>query len=157
LFQLTKDLIIVWASWIRDLLSLQFNVSGASSLWLVLFFLCFAITLVIRRVVVLPLGLFHGEDGAYNWEKISQTILILGLYIFLLNQIFIQPMPVWIPQQILKALGGFDNTFPTLAGRTSFVEKRVYDIFPWIWYLGPIVVMYIVYLKIRIESYNDKK
>ncbi|MEI6728294.1 MAG: hypothetical protein WCK98_01500 [bacterium] len=118
-----------------------FNFIESGRFWLFFLFFCFIITFLIRRFVVEPLGFFIEEEGDDTWwENVIMAILILGLYIYLLNQLFTFPMPEWTPEWLARLLGGYKNTFLAFSSQTE--EQLSWPILPWIWYIGPIVFMY---------------
>ena len=142
LFELTKEWIISLTTWVINVVEteLGYKVNNPST-WLFLFFVCFLITFLIRRYIVYPLGFYINEEGAPTWELIVLGCLVFGSYIYLLNQVFDQPMPSNWPKQLLKLVDGYKNTFSVSQTNQSLVERNTWAIVPWLWTVGPILFM----------------
>jgi len=136
-----------WAEFSRGVLitflSNLFNqdFSVGASLWWIFFFSMLAITLIIRRFIVEPLGFFiDSEDGAVWWDLLLMFLLVFGFYIFLLNLTFKYAMPSQFNLEVIRFLGGYRNTYlpgdpNPLAGSNPYIT--------WFWYLAPLAYMYI--------------
>ena len=142
LFNLMKDVIIGWVTWLVSVIKVTTGATlqGNGPLWFSLFFVCFAITFLIRKFVVQPLGFYINQEGGNNVELILLLLLVLGSYIYFLNQVFTQPLPEW-PVWLLKLVDGYKHTY--MVTQVSGVEERNAWVFvPWLWNLGPIAFMY---------------
>jgi hypothetical protein len=130
-------------TWLISALKVSVGVSvNNTSTWFALFFVCFAITWAIRVIIVEPLGFYINDEGAPFWELIILTLLVLGFYVYLLNQVFDYPMPETLPKFVLQAVDGYKNTYVvTSAG--SIEERNTWAIVPWLWNFGPITFMYV--------------
>lgn len=114
------------------------NANGSWVPWLCLFLACFAIVSLIRKFVVMPLGLYVKEEGAVSWELAVLTFLVFGSLLYYLNIYFKQPMPADLPETFVKLFGGYH-------GNISYQEAKVWSVVPYIWTLGPILFMYIMH------------
>lgn len=143
LFNLIQDLINSWVTWLVSATKVATGISLQSSgqLWLALFFVCFVITAIIRKFVVQPLGFFINDEGAPTWELWVTLFLVLGAYVYFLNQIFAQPMPKEWPIWLLKLVDGYKNTFFVTSSDSA--ENQTWVIVPWLWNIAPITFMYV--------------
>ncbi len=143
LFRLIKDSINVWVTWLISAIKVSTGATlqGNAPLWLSLFFVCFAITFLIRKFIVQPLGFYINDEGATNVELWVTLFLILGAYIYFINQVFSQPMPTELPVWIMKLVDGYKHTFVTTSV-TSIEENNTWVIVPWLWNIAPIAFMY---------------
>jgi hypothetical protein len=134
-FRLVDNLIIDWSVWLNRILSqLTGNVfQGQNMLWFVFFLACFSITMLIRRFFVQGLGFFTDQEGAPTWELTFLTFLVLGGYIYNLNQIFLQPMPTWIPSFLVGMLNGV---------KVAGASPPNWEIIPWLWDITPILFLF---------------
>jgi len=136
LFQLIETQIINWADFVSNIFTnLTSNpVDSVTETWLIFLFSCFIITALIRQFIIEPLGFAVEDTEAPGWETAILAILVFGFFVYHLNLIFTQEaMPLWIPDFIVKAVGGFKpNTVRT-----------VYNFVPWFWNLGPIIFLYL--------------
>jgi hypothetical protein len=128
-------------------LGISVDQSSANSIfWLCFFLTCFVITLLIKKFITDPLGFYIHEEGAPIWQHAILIIVVLGGYIYLLNQAFSQPMPTkWMPAEVIKLLDGAKHTYST--NYNSVEEANTWAIVPWIWNLGPLIVMYLFTFK----------
>jgi hypothetical protein len=111
-------------------------------LWLVLLGSAIVLAVIIRQFIVEPLGLFIDNEES-GWEAFVLTILILGFYIYILNQNFTYSMPQdwWMPTWLIRLLGGYRNTFTPFISQAEYVEP--WFLIKWLWYLGPIGFLYV--------------
>lgn len=146
LFQLpmVKEVIKGTATWLISALKVAAGIEiSNTSAWLTLFLVCFCITFAMRRFVVYPLGFYINDEGAPTWELIALALLVLGFYIYLLNQVFIdQPMPASWPRFLLRLLDGYKNTF-SVATPATIEERNTWAVVPWFWLVGPLTFMYV--------------
>lgn len=148
LFQLIHDQVIAWTSWVLITLNTAFGwvVSGDGPIWFALFLMCFGITTLIRQLIVMPLGFYNDNESARNWELWVLLLLILGFYIYLLNNVFqSQNMPPELPAWFVRLVGGTRGS--TLLSAQAFQESNTWTIIPWLWNIGPIAFMYYIHLK----------
>jgi hypothetical protein len=144
-FQVAQDLIGRVAAWILSLLSsLNFKIQTDGPIWLVLFFVCLVITLLIRKFVVEKLDLFAKGEFEKSWQIWFFGMLVLGFFIYILNLSFpSQPMPrEWWPKWFIRFLGGYKNSYPEEYVITV-EEVNLWSIVPWIWHIGPIAFLYL--------------
>ena len=144
LFQLIKEPIVnIWTTWFMSFLKSVFKIDATSRgiAWLSLLFICFVIVFIVRRFVVEVLNLYADDESYTNWEVGFLTLLVLGFFIYTVNQVFSQPMPSeWFPEFAVKLFGGQSNTNSVF---TYTVEDRnVWTIVPWLWTVGPLAFMY---------------
>jgi len=155
LFQLISDLVIKWSNWIASVLTTtaRLDVQGDGTLlWLVFFFTTFIFTFLIRRFVVQSLGFYIDTEGAPYWELIILFFIVFGFDIYLLNQVFSQPMPTQLfPQPLIYFLDGGRNTFPT---GNNVAISNTWSFVPWFWNIFPLVFMY-VRTKLVIKKESD--
>lgn len=138
------NLVLGVATWLISFVTVTASTSVAdSNVWYFLFFVCLCITTLIRRLIVHPLGFFINDEGAPAWELGVLTALILGFYIFLLNQVFIDtPMPSNIPTLLVRAVDGYYNSYQ-MNSQTTLEVRNTFAIVPWFWYIAPISFMYV--------------
>jgi hypothetical protein len=138
---LFDDTIYKISTWLVSFVKVFFNLSvNNTSAWMSLFVVCFAITFVLRRFVVEPMGFYISEEGAPGWELAVLLVLVLGFYIYMLNQNFDQPMPETWPKNLLKLLDGYKHTYTPTA--TSIEERNTWLIVPYFWTITPLAFMY---------------
>jgi hypothetical protein len=135
LFGLSKNLVLTWYNWFSSFIA-NFTEDGLqnnTATWFVFFLSCFSITLLIRHFVIQPLGFFVEEEDAPKWELWILLFLVLGGYIYNLNQIFLQPMPSWLPNFLVSMMGGIkpDQIIST------------WNWAPWLWNIGPVVFLFV--------------
>ncbi len=139
-----KELLTQISTWLLSVLAnFNFNVVGNGPIWLVFFVSSVILTLIVQMFVVFPLGLYINKDIGFNSniEKTILFILIFGSQIYLLNEIFRQPMPSeWLPQWVIKALGGEFNTYRVT--KSSGFSENAWVAMQYIWYLGPTAFLY---------------
>lgn len=143
LLSLFQDAIRNIVSWLISVVKVTTGATlqGNESLWFTLVFVCFVITFLIRRYVVEPLGFYINQEGATNVELGIMLFLVVGAYIYFINQVFQQPMPLNWPIWILKLVNGYKNTY-SVTSVQSIEESNTWIIVPWLWNLGPILFMY---------------
>jgi hypothetical protein len=143
LFQPGTDLIYKWSTWVISAIQTfgGYVVDGNGPTWVILLFVCFAVTFCIKKFVVDKLGMSIDDKGGEPAELVVGTILIFGMYIYMLNTLFIrQPMPTeWLPDFIVFLMGGARNSFVN-TGLTQ-AEANTWAILPWFWYIGPIAYL----------------
>lgn len=141
--QFIENIITTIAGWLISFLAYftGANLRGNGPLWASLFFTCLFFTFLIKKYIVVPLGFYIKEESAKSWEDWALGFIVLGFYIYLLNIIFSQPMPLW-PVWFVRLLGGYRNTYLEDYTRT-IEEQNVWSILPWLWHLGPIAFMYV--------------
>jgi hypothetical protein len=146
LFQLptVTDIVLNIATWLISFMTVTTIASVENSnVWYFLFFVCLCITTLIRRLIVYPLGFYINDEGAPAWELAVLAVLVLGFYVFLLNQVFVNtPMPSNIPPLIVRAVDGYYNSFQ-FNSQTSVEVRNTFVIVPWFWYIFPISFMYV--------------
>lgn len=131
------------SAWIINFLFIILSIQiPTGSVWIILFLVCFFITSLLRRFVVYPLGFYINDEGAPVWELVALSLIVLGFYIYLLNQVFAEPMPQQTPKALLHFLDGYKNTYRSLSP-TSTQELVTWSIVPWFWYVFPITFMYV--------------
>jgi hypothetical protein len=143
LFQLIPNAIIKWSNWIASSLTTIFKVDlqDNNKLWLVFFVTTFFITFLIRRFLVQPLGFFISDEGAPYWELFILFFIVLGFNIYLLNQVFSQPMPTgWMPQGLIYFLDGGKNTYTS---SSDVAVKNTWSFVPWFWHIFPLAFMFV--------------
>lgn len=140
-----KELLTQISTWLLSVLaSLNFNVIGNGPIWLVFFVSTVVLTMIVQIFVTVPLGFYINKDIGLNsnFEKAILFILIFGSQIYLLNEIFRQPMPSeWLHPWIIKALGGETNTYKILGNKYGLSENA-WAIMQYLWYLGPTLYLY---------------
>jgi hypothetical protein len=143
LFQLEglRWLVTVLHSWLANTLQTltTFPIQGWIY-WLVLLIAAFIIVTILKIFIIDPLELHANDADSRGWQVYFFAFIVLGLFIYILNLNFSQPMPSEIPGFIIKMLEGSRNT--PGAEISSSAEGNFYSIFPWIWQLGPIIFMY---------------
>jgi hypothetical protein len=143
LFQLLNGVVQDLTTWLVSALKTTAGISiNNTSIWICLFFVCFFITFLIRKFIVQPLGFYIRDEGAPSWELFVLVLLVLGFYIYLLNQVFDQPMPSSWPTSLLKLVDGYENTFAN-AGNAPLEERNTWSVVPWLWNIGPIGFMFV--------------
>lgn len=135
LFGLLDNLVLDWHKWLSNFVA-NFTENGIQSqtaIWLIFFLACFSITLIIRHFIIQPLGFYVEEEGAPNWELTVLLFLVLGGYIYNINQVFGQSMPSWLPNFLVSMLGG------------AKLEETVavWDFMPWVWNIGPVLFLFV--------------
>ena len=139
-----KELLTQISTWLLSLLAnFNFNVIGNGPIWLVFFVSSILLTSAIQMFIVIPLGFYINKDIGFNSniEKITLFVLIFGSQIYLLNEIFRQPMPSeWLPQWIIKAFGGEFNTYRI--AKSSGFSENAWAAMQYIWYLGPTLFLF---------------
>jgi hypothetical protein len=145
LFQLIKEPIVnIWTTWFMSFLKSVFKVDAASRgvAWLSLIFICFVIVFIVRRFVVEVLNLYSDDEKYKPWESGLLALLIFGFYIYVVNQVFDQPMPrEWFPDLVIKLLGGTATGISLVTGSTE--DRNLLTIVPWLWTIGPLAFMYV--------------
>ncbi len=135
LFRLINGQIIRWSNFVGKMISSAFEnpIDSVGESWLVFVFSCFIITLLIRRIIIQPLGMYIKEEDAPGWELLILFILVFGSYLYNLNQIFTQPMPTWVPGFLVRLVDGVK------VGEAQLIP---WFFVPWLWDLGPILFMF---------------
>ena len=135
-FELVQNWVVRWSNWVTEVIGNITNapMNSTGALWVSFILACFLITLLIRRFIIAPLGFFIDEEGAPGWETTVLTFLILGFYLYQINQIFSQPMPNWIPTFLVRAVGGF---------KTTVLVAPPWQAMAWFWNIGPIFFMFV--------------
>lgn len=155
LFQLISDSVIKWSNWLASVFTtvLKINIQGNSNmLWLIFFLTTFIITLLIRKFIVQPLGFYIHTEGAPIWELIILFFIVLGFDIYLINQVFSQPMPAdWFGQPLIYFLDGGQNTYPA---NSNISIRNAWSFVPWFWNIFPLLFMY-VRTKLVIKKEGD--
>ena len=141
---MTERLIQNWVTWIVSVLSslggVTFEDPGYS--WFVLFLVCFLVTVIVAIYIIRPLGFYMSEEGGPGWELFIFGFLVFGSFLFLINQVFDQPMPTSIlPTWIIRLFGGYESTFVNAS--SDVATANTWSFLPWMWYLGPILFLYI--------------
>jgi hypothetical protein len=153
LFQLIKDPIVtIWTTWFMSFLKSVFKIDSASTgiAWLSLVFICFVLVFIIRRFVVEVLNLYSEDQPYKNWEAGFLGFLVLGFFIYTVNQVFNQPMPSeWFPDFVIKLLGGQSTS--SLVSYT-IEDRNVWTIVPWLWTVGPLAFMYLMTIASKFQT-----
>ncbi len=108
--------------------------------WFLMLFAAFLIITLLKIFIIDPLELHANDSDTRNWQVWLFAFLVLGLFIYILNLNFSQPMPSEFPGFVVKIFQGSRNT-PGVE-INSVAESNFYSIFPWIWQLGPMMFMY---------------
>jgi hypothetical protein len=146
-FGLIKGTVLDIASWVYSLVvttgGIQPDLSSANSyFWLAFFITCLLITIFIKKVIVDGLGLHMSDTGGEVWQVAIVLVIVLGSYVYLLNQSFEQAMPTkWMTPEMIKLFDGADYTYDIPPDRT-LEESNIWAISDWLWRLGPIVAIY---------------
>jgi hypothetical protein len=117
-------------------------------LWYCLFIVSLVLTVALKSFVVDKLGFGIVQDSK-GWETFASFAIIMGFFVFVINQAFVQPMPDSIPLWLVKILGGEKSS--TL-GLRSANEAVVWSIIPWIWTFAPIAVFFYPAIKTKPKS-----
>ncbi len=150
LFRLMKETIIQWTRWFVSFVKV---VSGATvqseaGLWFSLLFVCTLISIFIYYIVF-TLDIYSNDTDNQIWDDIVLFFLILGMYVYFVNQVFTsQPMPHIWPKFIINIFGGYENTFGSIASD----EKTAWSIVPWLWTLGPLIFMFFRKVILRLDK-----
>ncbi|NJK71163.1 MAG: hypothetical protein HC932_02805 [Thermales bacterium] len=117
----------------------------------VFFLICFLIVWILRKFIVQPLGFYVNGTASSGFEIILLSFFVLGFFIYSINRLFPEySMPAVIPGPILKLLGASQTEF-----FRSTEERNVWSVVPWLWYFGPIAVMYSMFINEKIHSSKD--
>lgn len=144
IFSLMGNIITNWVRQLAVFLGGNFgsDLEVFPKFWLVFLFFCMFITLLLRRFIVKPLGFFNDEDGAPWWDLAIFAFLVMGYYIFMLNQTFSFAMPTeWFNVWWIRLFGGYQNSF---APNSNIPEEIAsgWRFVRWFWYLGPLSWLY---------------
>jgi hypothetical protein len=144
-FQPLRDIIANVTNFLVRVLNniLAIKIIDGNGLWIVLFFVCFIITFAIQRFFVAATGMQITKDGGKSIEIYALALLLIGLYLYVLNKIFIdQPMPTFFPDKIVYLLGGAENTFTLNSQQRS--ELVIWTVFQgFFFHLGPLFIFWI--------------
>ena len=117
--------------------------------WVLLYSVVFLLTILVKRLVIDPLGI--GADGGFvkDWFKYVMLVFVLGQIAYYYNTTFcnLGPMPKFVPEQIAEILGG--NLDTGIIGATGCREetKEYFNgdiwkyLIPAIWNLGPLAFL----------------
>ncbi len=142
IFQLIPDLLFTWTQWILSVFAtnIQFEAIGETTVWWALLCVCMAITFMIRKFIIQPLGFYVNGNASSDGELVILSILCLGFYLYSFNTLFPEyTMPATF--NLINILLGDSRNFLTVE------ERDIWTIVPWIWYIGPIAYMFSMYLR----------
>jgi hypothetical protein len=142
IFRLIPDLLFTWTTWFLSFFaqSLSVEVLNEGAVWWCLLLVCMSITFIVRKFVVEPLGFYVNGNATSASELLVLAFLILGFYLYSFNILFPEYMMPDSPEIIRVLLG--DNI-----GNGNIIDANAWSIVPWIWYLGPVLFMYTMFLK----------
>jgi hypothetical protein len=142
-FQPLHDMIIKIADFLIRMLTLvNIRISDQNGIWVVLFGVCFLLTLTIKNFFVDNLSINIDKDGGGSTERAILGFLIVGLYLYVFNRVFTeQPMPTYFPKFAVNLFGGYADTF-TMSGE-SFSNNTWIMIHGILWHLGPVATFWI--------------
>jgi hypothetical protein len=130
--------------------ALNIKVEGTDNIWWALFLVSFLVVLVIKQTAIAPLGFFVNEESNVNWEKWLLLALVVGCLIYNINILFPEYlMPQIIPNFVVKLLNGNKAGLPLPTSSDLLLSNFVAPI---LWNVGPIVLMWVMYLKSKISS-----
>jgi len=158
IFRPAEPLIYTWAQWLISAIETfsGYIIIGNGPTWLVLFFVSFLITFLIKSIIVDYLGMSVDDSGGKYPELLFTLLLIMGMYIYMMNDVFsAQPMPAeWLPEVLITLLGGYNNTYALSLNQANIASQNTWSILPWLWYVGPIAF---IYLRILTSRYAAAK
>lgn len=142
IFRLIPDLLFTWTSWLVSFAASTFTLDPTNQgiIWWCLLLVCMTITFIIRKFVVQPLGFYVNGNAVNNSELFILALLVLGFYLYSFNTLFPEYVMPQSPAFIRVLLGEQDNFL-------SPASSNAWSIVPWIWYAGPVVFMYSIFLK----------
>ena len=144
-FQPLRDVIVIIANFFVKMLNsiLAIKIADNNGLWIVLFATCFIITFAIQKFFVSSTGLQITKDGGRGIEIYLLMLILIGLYLYVLNKIFIdQPMPTFFPDKVVYLVGGAENTFSLTAQQRS--ELVIWSVIQGVlFHLGPIIMFWV--------------
>ena len=143
LFQLLRGPIQMLATWIKSSLDvlINVNINNTGNQWLFLVGLCVLLTLMIRMLLIEPLGLNIKNESQSGWETFLTAFFVFGFFIYTINLNFTQPMDSKWPDLFIKLTYGWPNLYGNISMKGS--EMTFLQIVPWLWIVGPMVCFYI--------------
>ena len=111
--------------------------------WVLFYFICLVILILVRQFIVEPLTLFVDTDEGKGWEAAVLIFILFGFYAYLLNQMFDYAMPRewWSPSWLVRLFGGYRATY--LPSISPDIYQEDWWFLPWFWFISPIALIFV--------------
>ena len=144
IFRLIPEMLFTWTEWLLSFFANTFVADPTTltqgSVWWCLLLVCMSITFIIRKFVVQPLGFYVNGDAVNSSELVILALLVLGFYLYSFNTLFPEYVMPASPAFLRVLLGEQDNSL-------TVIDSNTWSIVPWIWYAGPVLFMYSIFLR----------
>jgi hypothetical protein len=154
LFTLLPKVLVNWVTWLISFSknTLSIEITSAGGVWICFFLVCLFIVWILRKFIVEPLGFYVNGTASSLLETLILGFFILGFFIFSINRLFPEyPMPSTLPDFFLRLFGSFGNV-----NYNSLEQRNVWSIVPWLWYFGPIAVMYSMFINEKMHQSSEE-
>jgi len=116
----------------------QLQVNPSSLFWYSIFLAAFLVTFLLTFFVTKPLGIYMNNSSSAMWVDVVFFFLVVGFFVYVVNQSIQQPMPSEIPPQIVRFLGGVESV------STRTVSPVWSNIAAPFWVLSPISLVFLI-------------
>lgn len=145
LLTLVKTFYTDWVVTVAENFTVWFNYDWqfGGRIWYIFIFVSVLLVILIRHFIVEPLGFLVDTDEGTGWEAAILLLVLFGFYIYLLNQIFSYAMPRewWMPEWLIRFLGGYRNTFTPAISKELYVES--WTLISWFWFIAPLAMIWV--------------
>ena len=145
LLTLIQNFYTNWVTIVAEYFTLWFNYDWQfdGRIWYIFIFVSLVLVMLIRQFIVEPLGFLVDTEEGTGWEAFILAFILIGFYIYLLNQIFSYAMPRqwWMPEGLIRFLGGYRNTYTPAISKAAYVET--WQVISWFWFIAPLAMIYI--------------
>jgi len=133
--QLSQLADILYTFFSRDL---GLTANPQSLFWYSMFLAAFLVTFLVTFFITKPLGVYMNNSSNPMWVDVLFLLLVLGFFVYVVNQSLKQPMPAEFPPQIVRLLGGVES----ISTRTT--SSVWSSIAAPLWILSPLGLVFLI-------------